>query len=286
MNLVGKIFTVLILCMSLVFMALAVTVYATHNNWMTVVLGGKGGDPGLKKQLETVKEEKVALTEEKAKLEADSASEKAARRQQLAKLETEVDDIKRQRDELTKREAELDKRAREAVAAMQASQEGVAALRKEVEGLRDEVISARKARDENFKEVVRLTDELHQSVISYKNLTQKTTVLAEQLQKAKALLVQYNVDPNEEPGAKVPKGIDGLVLATQGNDLIEISLGKDHGVRVGHQFDILRRSGGSATYLGRCEVISVEPARSVCSVDPKMRKGPIQKGDVVVSNVK
>jgi len=46
MNLVGKIFTVLILCLSLVFMALAVTVYATHNNWMPVVLGGKGGEPG------------------------------------------------------------------------------------------------------------------------------------------------------------------------------------------------------------------------------------------------
>jgi hypothetical protein len=286
MNLVGKIFAFLILCMSLVFMALAVTVYATHTNWMNVVLVGKGGEPGLKKQLDTLKEEKAALTEEKAKLEADAAGEKAARRQQLAKLESEVEDVKRQRDDLLKREADLDKRAREAVAAMQTSQEGVGALRKEVEGLRDEIVGARKARDENFKEVVRLTDELHQSVVSFKNLNQKTTALAEQLQKAKALLVQYNVDPNEEPGAKVPKGIDGLVLATQGSDMIEISLGKDHGVRVGHQFDILRRSGGNATYLGRCEVISVEPARAVCSVDPKMRKGPIQKGDVVVSNVK
>ena len=33
MNLVGKIFVTLILVMSLVFMTLALMVYATHKNW-------------------------------------------------------------------------------------------------------------------------------------------------------------------------------------------------------------------------------------------------------------
>ena len=37
MNLVGKIFTVLIFVMSLVFMSFAVVVYATHRNWKEVV---------------------------------------------------------------------------------------------------------------------------------------------------------------------------------------------------------------------------------------------------------
>ena len=36
MNLVGKIFIVLILVMSLVFMSFAVVVYATHHNWKEV----------------------------------------------------------------------------------------------------------------------------------------------------------------------------------------------------------------------------------------------------------
>ena len=44
MNLVGKIFIVLIFVMSLVFMAFSMAVYATHRNWREVVVGKpKGG---------------------------------------------------------------------------------------------------------------------------------------------------------------------------------------------------------------------------------------------------
>ena len=45
MNLVGKIFVVLIFVMSVVFMAFAMAVYATHKNWREVVaaLAGSGG---------------------------------------------------------------------------------------------------------------------------------------------------------------------------------------------------------------------------------------------------
>ena len=38
MNLVGKIFVVLILVMSVLFMAFAMAVYATHQNWRDVVV--------------------------------------------------------------------------------------------------------------------------------------------------------------------------------------------------------------------------------------------------------
>ena len=38
MNLVGKIFVVVILVMSVVFMAFAMAVYATHRNWREVVM--------------------------------------------------------------------------------------------------------------------------------------------------------------------------------------------------------------------------------------------------------
>ena len=37
MNLIGKIFTVLIFVMSIVFMTMAIMVYATHKNWRDVV---------------------------------------------------------------------------------------------------------------------------------------------------------------------------------------------------------------------------------------------------------
>ena len=47
MNLVGKIFVVLIFVASIVFMTMGMMVYATHVNWAEAVMGknGKGDDP-------------------------------------------------------------------------------------------------------------------------------------------------------------------------------------------------------------------------------------------------
>ncbi len=42
MNWLGKVFVVLILIMSLMFMALAMVVYATHKNWREVIEGPNG----------------------------------------------------------------------------------------------------------------------------------------------------------------------------------------------------------------------------------------------------
>ena len=41
MNWLGKVFVVLILIMSLVFMGLAMAVYATHKNWKEIIEGPK-----------------------------------------------------------------------------------------------------------------------------------------------------------------------------------------------------------------------------------------------------
>ena len=67
MNLVGKIFTVLIFVMSIFFMTMALMVYATHKNWRDVVLA-KGG---LKEQLTQVKTERDDLTTARDKLQKD-----------------------------------------------------------------------------------------------------------------------------------------------------------------------------------------------------------------------
>ena len=70
MNLVGKIFTVLIFVMSITFMTMAIMVYATHKNWRDVVVASKTVT-GLKPQLDTVKKENDDLKSQKEKLEKD-----------------------------------------------------------------------------------------------------------------------------------------------------------------------------------------------------------------------
>ena len=87
MNLIGKIFTVLIFVMSIFFMTMAIMVYATHKNWRTVVT-----DPqtGLQKQLKDANAEKADLTTNKEKLQKELDDLKAAKQKELAALENEI----------------------------------------------------------------------------------------------------------------------------------------------------------------------------------------------------
>ena len=97
MNLVGKIFTVLIFVMSLVFASFAVAVYATHKNWKERVDNPKAvtGKPlGLKFQLQEREAKNQNLREERDKVKRELENEEEARRQAVAKLETERNELK------------------------------------------------------------------------------------------------------------------------------------------------------------------------------------------------
>ena len=61
MNLLGKIFTVLIFVMSIVFMSLSLMVFATHKNWKQAAIGVNPKNPGLKMQLEQERNKVVAV---------------------------------------------------------------------------------------------------------------------------------------------------------------------------------------------------------------------------------
>src|SRR5687767_4905979 len=112
MNLLGKIFTVLIFIMSLVFMSFAVAVYATHTNWKELVTNTEAspGKPlGLKRQLEQLTEQKRDLERQIELVKNALAKEKAARTSALAAAEAKLGQLQTQltqkNDELAKLEA-------------------------------------------------------------------------------------------------------------------------------------------------------------------------------------
>jgi hypothetical protein len=73
------------------------------------------------------------------------------------------------------------------------------------------------------------------------------------------------------------KGVMGIVTAALAGGYIQISLGQDDGLLVGHRLDAYRQS----TYLGKIEVIQTRPDQAVCKVLPEFRKGTIQVNDRV-----
>jgi myosin heavy subunit len=288
MNLVGKILTVLICVMSLVFMTLVVMVYQVHRNWRDVVMrpaseatGGK--ELGLKYVLEKAHVELKDSQDKLEKLQNAINEEKKDKRETLAKLETELDELKKREDALNKDLAKETQTARDATAALTATQTNLTAKMTELDKLREEIRVTQKDRDDQMRRVVDLTDQLHDAVNRKIALKQMNEELAKQLAQAKDVLRHHSLSL-DTPLTNEPPIVDGLVKAVRDdNKLVEISLGSDMGVLKGHQLEVSRSVGGASTYLGRIEVIDAKVDRSVCKVLPEYRKGAIQRGDRVFS---
>jgi hypothetical protein len=86
----------------------------------------------------------------------------------------------------------------------------------------------------------------------------------------------------DTPVDGIPPQVRGKVLAINQNNMIEISLGSDDGLRAGHTLEIFRASN----YLGRVEVLSTSTDRAVGKIIPGFKKGAIQKGDDVATRFK
>ncbi len=77
--------------------------------------------------------------------------------------------------------------------------------------------------------------------------------------------------------------VEGVVLSVAGDGLVEISIGADDGLRRGHRLEVYRRSDpdGRPVYVGRIEVVKMAADKSVCRIERKLAKSPVQKGDRV-----
>ena len=115
MNLVGKIFTMLILVMSLLFMAFAVAVYHTHRNWRDLAKDTQA-------EVTKYRDENAQLRDERLQMENRLAHERAARRAALARLETQVQEKQQQFEKRNQEYSDLLAQQRQALDAMETAQ--------------------------------------------------------------------------------------------------------------------------------------------------------------------
>lgn len=290
MNLVGKIFVVVIFVMALVFMALTMAVYTAQRNWRDVVLWPQdqatpNKEPGLKYQLEDANRKLTELKDDKDKLVKQYDAEKAAQQQALSKMQTELELVRKERRSLDAGRADLEKEKRDAVAAMKATQTNATDFRQQLDKLRTSLLESQRDRDAHFKEVVRLTDLLNQAVNDKEQLRKRMVDLAGDLKRADKALEWSGVNKNADFENANPPKVDGLVTSVLEGGLVEISLGSDDGIRKGHVLHISRVGGGQNTYVGRVEVVKTDPSKSVCRVDPKFQNSNIMVNDRVDSKI-
>ena len=274
MNLIGKIFVVLIFVMSLVFASFAIAVYGTHENWKTKAAN-------LQTSIDASRVELQKAQEEQARLVKQIEDETLAKRQALAKLETEKTELQTQRDTLVKERDSLMSKDKAAVAALDTAQQNLAKLTKEVDELRVETRTAQTDRDQHFDKVVKLTDRIHQAQGELKRLDERSVQLAGQVAASRRVLDAHGLS-KDTPVDHLPPLARGKVLAVNRDNMVEISLGSDDGLRQGHTVEVFRGS----KYLCRVEVLHASTDRAVGKILPGFKKGAIQKDDDVATRLK
>ena len=271
MTLVGKIFTMLILVLSIIFMAFSMMVFATHKNWKTTAAGlqtklqaATAANNEAKKQLET--------------LQTDLAREQAARKAAIAALTVRAT---RSEEALTAKQNELATLAgahSKATAAAEEAQRRLATLEDETKKLRDDLRGEQKKRDQMFLTVVDLTDKLNQAESLRQNLEEVNGQAMKQMSQMKMVLDRNGLTPDSLV-AHIPPKVEGVVIAVNSKDLVEISIGADDGLKVGHSLDVYHGN----TYLGRIVIQKTSPDRAVGRIQKEMQRGQIKKDDRVTT---
>jgi len=278
MTLVGKIFTVLILLMSVVFMSFAVMVFATHQNWKDQV---KNPDPNIGYEVK-LKNKTAELAN--AKLEHDRtrqqlALEQASRRQALAALQTRLDTAEKDVVTLTN-DFNLKSAALTQVAeASKIAQTRLDGLEAENAKLRKETQLAQLDRDAQFSKVVELTDRLNQDEVKRQALEERSNQLNAQLAQMKMVMDAHGLKPDSLVSSLEPINLNGIVLVVGDKDLVEISVGKDDGLREGHIMEVYRGD----TYIGQIKIMKVGPDRAVGQINKDLKRGQVRKGDHVTT---
>ena len=279
MNLLGKIFVVLITVLSIVFMTLAMMVYATHKNWRDVVKGPNG----LEAKLAQATTEYSQLQNQYNRLESQLKAESEAALQQVRKLESERVALV-ERNAAIQTELDEERRTRrDHTAAVAATQQNNQRLAEEVANLRDDIRNNQQARDTAFATSLEATEELHQAKGQLDSTLERTRQLTSQVADYRVIMDSSGIDPNTDPNAVTPR-VNGLVSQVKratGAQLVEVTIGSDDGLKQGHTAEVYRGD----KYLGRVEIIKTSPDRSVGRVDRRFQQGQILEGDRVATRL-
>jgi len=274
MNLFGKILTMLILIMSIVFMAFTMMTYSTHKNW-------REAHSKVQTQLNGVQDQIRQKQIEVDRLGIEIEYERAARAKALASLEQKSKGLS---DSLEAEEAKaqiLQTKSRLSEQTAQTAQTEMERLKNEVNALRQGLKDAQQATNEKLRLASQLADRLNQKEGELKRVSERREALRQQLSRAKLVLDRNGL--NEfSPVDDIPPDLDGVVTAVHESNLIEVSLGSDEGIQSGHKLDIYRQDG---SYIGRVLVTDTNSDRSVGRIIPEYRQGVIRRGDRVATQL-
>ena len=285
MNVIGKIFVFAVFVMSLMLMTFAGAIYMSHVNWKDEVerlpkdcLAGQ--QPGYGYLLNEAKTAREKVEKEITDLKRQVAESEQARDQLIAKLQTAVlqkeQELQTLRADKEKRQEEMEK----AVADVRTLREDLLTASKNVDQLQAQVKAQQDKVDAQVGKSAELSAELAQSQAQLTIAEERKAQLEKQVANARILLSQSGLNIDSLPKDRVPT-LDGDVIAVAAGS-IQVSLGSDDGLQVGHTLEVYR--GGE--YIGRAVVRTVMPDHAVAEIVKAYARGVVQRGDKVTTRLK
>jgi hypothetical protein len=283
MTFVGKILVIVITVLSLFFLALSTVVFSTATNWKDEA----------SKLSTRAREFEQKVSSAKAELETAKKSfesAQAAHEAEVKNLMTQVTDKEttnaRLQDEITKQRAEV-ARAQEN---MRSSQLDAEQRTKETLVLREELRKVQvqaneyKLRQTELNDRIRILErDLDVAVKTNKDLRDRLSILQGALSKA-----GLSADAATYKAISVPPEVEGIVRRVNAlNNQVEISIGSDDGLVVGHELNLFRVAP-TPEYLGKIRIISVDPDQAVGSVvgGKTLQGKKILEGDIVATQIR
>lgn len=275
MNLIGKMFIVLIFIMSIMFMAFSVAIYATHTNW-------KKRADDMANQLKEAKTVAQQIVDRRDDTERQLNEELSRRSATITNLSTKVDELDKENKQFREELTQLNEQKEQNIAAVKLSHDSMVAARAEVEGLRKDLRKAQEDWAKLYSDLVAKTDEAHSLAMrlaTYRSVGEK---LSKDYRDAVDVLKHHGLKPDPALySGTPPKGVHGIVTEVRPNGWLEISIGEDSGIVKGHRLDVVRNIDGRSSYIGKIEVVRTEADRAAAIVLPEFRRGTVQRDDVV-----
>jgi hypothetical protein len=279
MNFLGKVFVVLVLIMSIMFMCFAVVVYTTHKNWKDLVEGPNG----LRARLTQSQAELDSLKTQHDRQVEQLAAEQQAAEQQATKLETERNLLVQTNASIQGELDQLKQQQRDHTAAIASTQKNNEDLSAQVADLGRQKRDSELARDAQYAQMLTATEQRNQLVGQLETTTERNMQLTSQVSNMTRVMEANGINPATNAGAVTPT-VDGVVSRIQrsgGTQLVEVTIGADDGLKSGDTLEVFRGS----KYLGRLNIMQTSPDKSVGQVNRRFQQGQIQEGDRVATRL-
>jgi antitoxin component HigA of HigAB toxin-antitoxin module len=282
MTFVGKILVIAIMAFSLLFLALSTAVFTTSKNWMVAAKKEHDEVDKYKKKLQDAQ----AVSEAAKKGLEDAKVAYAADKSRLeSRLTTLEETNKRDLDQLTaarNQQVAADQTAKSTL-------DEVEDKRQQTELLRTQLSAVEKQANEFKLHQAELNDRIRDLERTLDTATKHNSDLRERVAKFSTLLRSNGLsdDISQIKGLESPPPVVGEVKRIDPtNRLLELTIGGDDGLVVGHPLYIFRVKP-RPEYIGKVVIVTIDPDQSVAKVIGTTYQGKkIKEGDIVSSTIK